>query len=69
MENYVGTVVWVALIGGVVSVVLIELPRIVVWCIELVEAYHKFKNQRTVLFRKAPVEGPVTDSDDGTSFD
>ena len=69
MENYIGTLVWVALVGGVVSVILIELPRIVVWCLELVEKYHKLKSRRTVLIREAPVEGLASDSEEDASLD
>ena len=69
MDNIVGTVVWVTLVGGVVSVILIELPRIVVWCLELVEKYQRLKSRRTVLIREAPAEGPGPDTNDDTSMD
>ncbi|MEJ2722404.1 MAG: hypothetical protein P8181_14890 [bacterium] len=68
MEGLLGPLVWVALVGGVASVILIELPRIVVWCLELVEHYHKLKARRSdSCERGAPADAPVASSEDGGS--
>ncbi|UCH85292.1 MAG: hypothetical protein JSW50_06270 [Candidatus Latescibacterota bacterium] len=62
------TLVWVALIGGVTSVILIQLPRIVVWCLELIEKYHRYKSRRAIIIRReAPADGPDADADDGVT--
>lgn len=68
MEGILGPVIWVALVGGVASVILIELPQIVVWCLELVERYHNFKARRSYLGeRGAQADTPAARPEDGGS--
>ena len=68
MDGFMEILLWVALVGGVVSIILTQLPRIVVGCIELVEKYHAFRNRRRVAMDRTPSrEGPVQSPDDSPS--
>jgi hypothetical protein len=50
MDNVVETVVWVVLLGATGIVLLIQLPRIVIGCLELVERFQKMRFHKKRLF-------------------
>ena len=52
MDSVVETVVWAALIAGTAAVLLIELPRICIWCLEIVERAQKVRFHKKLLHRK-----------------
>lgn len=52
MDNIVETVVWVALVAGTAAVLLIELPRICIWCLEIVERAQNVRVHKRLLHRK-----------------
>jgi hypothetical protein len=54
MDNLVETVVWVALVAGTAAVLLIELPRICIWCLEIVEKAQNIRIHKKVLQRTPP---------------
>jgi hypothetical protein len=49
MDGVVRTIVWLALFGGTGVVILIELPQIVIWCLEIVEAIQKARSRKRTL--------------------
>jgi hypothetical protein len=51
MDNIVETVVWVALVAGTAAVLLIELPRICIWCLEIVERAQNIRFHKKLLNR------------------
>lgn len=52
MDSIVETVVWVALVAGTAAVLLIELPRICIWCLEIVERMQNVRIHKKLLHRK-----------------
>jgi hypothetical protein len=60
MDHIVRTIVWVALFGGTGVVILITLPQVVIWCLEIVESIQNTKSHRKTLHasHKAPQETP-----------
>jgi hypothetical protein len=49
MDQFVRIVVGVALFGGTGIVVLMALPKIVVWCLEIVDAVQVSRSRRRTL--------------------
>jgi len=47
MDHVVRTIVWLALFGGTGVVILIALPQVVIWCLEIVETIQKTRPQET----------------------
>ncbi len=56
MDHVVRTIVWIALFGGTGAVILVTLPRVVIWCLEIVESFHKARSQKKAL--NSPHKGP-----------
>ena len=52
MDSVVETIVWVALLGGTGIILLLQLPRIVIWCLEIVERLQKVRFHRKMLSRR-----------------
>ena len=63
MDSVVETVVWVALIAGTAAVLLIELPRICIWCLEIVERAQKVRFHKKLLHRR-PSKDELPDTPD-----
>jgi hypothetical protein len=55
MDHVVRTIVWIALFGGTGAVILFTLPRVVIWCLEIVESFQKARSQKKAL--NAPHKG------------
>jgi hypothetical protein len=49
MDQIVRTIMWIALFGGTGAVILVALPQVVIWCLEIVEGIQKAKSQRKAL--------------------
>jgi hypothetical protein len=60
MDHFVRTIVWIALFGGTGAVILVTLPRVVIWCLEIVETFQKVRSQKRALHtpHKNPPETP-----------
>ncbi len=63
MDNIVETVVWVALVAGTAAVLLIELPRICIWCLEIVERTQNVRIHKRLLHRKPTKDEPQSTPD------
>ena len=59
----IAVIVWGALIVGTAVVLLIELPRICIWCLEIVERAQKIRFNKKLLHRK-PSEEERSDTPD-----
>lgn len=49
MDHVVRTIVWIALFGGTGVVILVTLPRVVIWCLEIVETFQKTRSRKKAL--------------------
>ena len=60
MDHVVRTIVWIALFGGTGAVILVTLPRVVIWCLEIVETFQKARSRKKALNtpHKSPQETP-----------
>ena len=60
MDQLVRAIVWIALFGGTGVVIVVTLPQIVIWCLEIVENFQKTKSRRKALLtpHKNPPETP-----------
>jgi hypothetical protein len=60
MDHVVRTIVWLALFGGTGVVILIALPQVVIWCLEIVETIQKTRSHKKALHapHKHPQETP-----------
>jgi hypothetical protein len=56
MDHVVRTIVWIALFGGTGAVILVTLPRVVIWCLEIVDTFQKARSQKKAL--NTPHTGP-----------
>ncbi len=61
MDQFVRVIVWIALFGGTGAVVLMILPRIVVWCLEIVDGIQITRsNRRALMARRSDSPEPLT---------
>ena len=62
MDHLVRTIVWVALFGGTGVVILVALPQVVIWCLEIAENIQKTRSRKKALHasHRAPQETPQT---------
>ena len=49
MDHVVQTIMWVALFGGTGVVILVALPQVVIWCLEIVENIQKTRSSKNAL--------------------
>jgi len=49
MDHLVRTIVAIALFGGTGIVILLTLPQVVIWCLEIVENFQKTKSRKKAL--------------------
>ncbi|UCG52594.1 MAG: hypothetical protein JSW58_03325 [Candidatus Latescibacterota bacterium] len=68
MDNFMETLVWVALVGGTATVLLLELPHLVIWCLKLVEKLQKIRYEKARLSAGEPhADEQVAGSEKGAS--
>jgi hypothetical protein len=68
MDNFMETLVWVALVGGTGTILLLELPRLVIWCLRLVEKLQKIRYEKDRLsLGETHTDDQVPGSEEGAS--